>query len=197
MYLQNKYTLWYNNIIERAKTRKLPSGIYLEKHHVIPRSLGGTDVINNIVKLTAKEHFVCHLLLTKMTTGLARRSMAYAAWRMTHIDGRKRYVPSSKIYEFMRKNLSESYKGVKKTSTWWKDKKHSIKSRQKQSEVKSGSNNPMWGRNHKVDSIRRIKEKQMGVSKPKFICPNCLKEVGGKSNFLRWHGDNCSTLKKR
>jgi hypothetical protein len=79
MYLQNKYTRWYYNIVQRAQLRILPQDIYTEKHHIIPQSLGGDNSTTNLVHLTAREHFVCHLLLTKMTTGLQRRSMAYAA----------------------------------------------------------------------------------------------------------------------
>lgn len=62
-FLDNKYTKWYYSIISQAR-KKNYSG-YTEKHHVIPRSLGGGNG-NNIVKLSAKEHYMCHLLLTKM-----------------------------------------------------------------------------------------------------------------------------------
>ena len=59
-----KYTKWYAQITERARNRILDT--YTETHHIIPRSLGGTDDINNLVELTAREHFICHWLLTKM-----------------------------------------------------------------------------------------------------------------------------------
>jgi 5-methylcytosine-specific restriction endonuclease McrA len=58
MYLQNKYTRWYYNIIQRAQQRNI-SG-YTEKHHIIPRSFGGSNQKENLVALTAREHFVCH-----------------------------------------------------------------------------------------------------------------------------------------
>lgn len=190
VYLQNKYTRWYNNIIEQAKNRQLANNVYREKHHIVPRSIGGQDDPENLVFLTAREHFVCHLLLTKMTTGLAKRSMAYAAWRMTMLDGRSRYVPSSKIYEYMKKNLSICYKGVKKKSVWWKDKKHTPATLEKQSMKKRGENNPMWGRQQTAAARQSIKEKQQGIPKPKFFCATCDKWIGGKSNYLRWHTHN-------
>lgn len=59
-----KYTRWYYHIIERAKTRSV-SG-YTERHHIIPKSLGGSNIVKNLVRLTAREHFICHWLLTKM-----------------------------------------------------------------------------------------------------------------------------------
>ena len=73
MYLQNKYTRWYYSIIDRAQSRTL-SG-YKERHHIIPRSLGGSNQKNNIVNLTGREHFICHWLLTKMTIDQHRQKM--------------------------------------------------------------------------------------------------------------------------
>ena len=64
MYLQNKYTHCYYNIVNRAKARSTVG--YFERHHIIPKSLGGTNDVDNLVNLTAREHFICHWLLTKM-----------------------------------------------------------------------------------------------------------------------------------
>lgn len=58
------YSNIYTNIIKKRQTNT-PDGYY-ETHHILPRCLGGTDNKDNLVKLTAKEHFICHLLLTKM-----------------------------------------------------------------------------------------------------------------------------------
>lgn len=68
MYLQNKYTRWYYNIVNAAQNRSING--YVEKHHIIPKSLGGSNKKINIVSLTAREHFICHWLLTKMTHGI-------------------------------------------------------------------------------------------------------------------------------
>lgn len=58
------YRKIYDNIIEnRLKT---PFDGYTEKHHIIPKSIGGSDLKENLVCLSAREHFVCHYLLTKM-----------------------------------------------------------------------------------------------------------------------------------
>ena len=64
MFLQNKYTTYYYNIINASKAS--PSQVYTEKHHIIPKSLGGSNDPSNLVRLTARQHYVCHLLLTKM-----------------------------------------------------------------------------------------------------------------------------------
>lgn len=68
MFLDNRYTRIYYSIINRAKEQnKIKSDIH-QTHHIIPRSLGGTDDITNLVNLTYKEHRVCHCLLIKMQT---------------------------------------------------------------------------------------------------------------------------------
>jgi hypothetical protein len=115
MFIQNKYTKWYNSVVLNAQQRQ--SQGYVERHHIIPKSLGGTDKKSNIVALTAKEHYICHLLLTKMTTGLANRSMWHAAWKMINQkrDYQHRHTVTSRMYETIKvanaKALSESNKG--------------------------------------------------------------------------------------
>jgi hypothetical protein len=76
MYLHNKYTRWYFGIINNAQNRTIIG--YSEKHHIIPKSLGGCNKRNNLVSLTAREHFICHWLLTKMTTGKDKNKMCMA-----------------------------------------------------------------------------------------------------------------------
>jgi hypothetical protein len=58
------YSKIYDMIIQRAKNRVLTE--YSEKHHILPKCLGGTNDLHNIVRLTYREHFICHQLLCKM-----------------------------------------------------------------------------------------------------------------------------------
>ena len=56
----------YNSIIERGKTRGLNKKRldgYFEKHHIVPKCVGGKDEKSNYVLLTAREHYVCHMIL--------------------------------------------------------------------------------------------------------------------------------------
>lgn len=82
--LDNKYTVWYTNIVDYARSQKrVKDGLsYFEEHHIVPRSLGGTDSDENLVLLTFKEHFVCHHLLTKMYVGRCKMKMCYAFFSM-------------------------------------------------------------------------------------------------------------------
>ena len=103
----NKYTTWYTAITDRARTRNLDS--YTECHHVIPKSLNGTDDKTNLVDLTAREHFICHWLLTKMYTGEAKAKMIYALNGMKR-NGKctQRYetLITSRVYENLKKEFS-------------------------------------------------------------------------------------------
>lgn len=78
------YTEKYNQLIETRKSliRFKGDGNYYERHHIKPKSLGGNNEKDNLILLTAKEHFVAHLLLTKMFEGKAKISMYYAFWKM-------------------------------------------------------------------------------------------------------------------
>lgn len=110
MFIRNKYTSWYYEIVNNAKNRILASDVYTESHHIIPKSLGGSNSKNNLVKLTAKEHFVCHTLLVKMVPIEYKKKMIYAFWRMANAAG-KRYKPKSKIYEIARKEFIQAQIG--------------------------------------------------------------------------------------
>lgn len=87
MFNSSKYTKWYDLIILRAQQRAIVNE-YSERHHIIPKCLGGTNKKTNMVVLTAKEHFICHLLLPKMVDdGVAKSKMWYAAWCLMSMKG--------------------------------------------------------------------------------------------------------------
>jgi hypothetical protein len=116
----NKYTTWYMAITDRARTRKLDG--YTERHHVIPKSLNGTDDKTNLVDLTAREHFICHWLLTKMYTGEAKSKMIYALNGMKQ-NGKftQRYetLITSRVYESLKKEFSIVHSATMKGRDPW------------------------------------------------------------------------------
>jgi hypothetical protein len=73
------YKKHYDLLIERAITRLLEG--YGEKHHIVPRCMGGTDDATNLVVLTAEEHYVAHQLLIKIYPD--NHKLIFAAHRMT------------------------------------------------------------------------------------------------------------------
>ena len=58
------YQQHYDRLIERARNRTLDG--YKESHHITPRCMHGSDDKDNLVNLTAREHFIAHLLLMKI-----------------------------------------------------------------------------------------------------------------------------------
>ena len=76
------YQKIYNKIIEKARSEeKIRENGYYEVHHIIPTCIGGTDDISNLVKLTLREHFICHKLLTKMYP--ENKKIVHAFWMIT------------------------------------------------------------------------------------------------------------------
>jgi 5-methylcytosine-specific restriction endonuclease McrA len=124
-FIENKYHNIYYSLINRAKSRTLPKETYIEKHHIVPKSLGGDNSTENIVSLTAREHFICHWLLIKITAGKERRSMCYALSLMrTHHTNKRYNTPiSSRVFEKIRSELVVSIETKQKISNTLKGKK--------------------------------------------------------------------------
>lgn len=124
MFLDNKYSHWYQKLVEGAITRgwsKKTAPCYTEKHHIIPRSLGGDNTKDNLVHLTAREHFVAHLLLTKMCEGKHKTKMNFALHMFTKTPGYTERYMNSNFYEYIRTKyaqaVSETHLGVSKPQT--------------------------------------------------------------------------------
>lgn len=97
------YNQTYNDLIEKSRSNT-PMG-YSEVHHIIPRCMGGGNDKDNLVRMSARAHFVAHLLLAKMYGG----KLIIAAFRMS-CDGKH----ASRTYEWLRrKNSAEVSKNMK------------------------------------------------------------------------------------
>ena len=171
MYLKNKYTIIYYQIINMAKLRKMPIGYY-ERHHIIPKSLGGTNKKENLVNLTAREHFICHWLLTKMVDDQNSK------WKMINALGfmiwgenekQQRYKINSRLYEQLRKKHSEQKSWAQHgEKNGFYGKQHSLETKQIMSEKAKGrtpwnKGKPfkgagMTGKNHSYDTKQRLSE---------------------------------------
>jgi hypothetical protein len=143
--LDNKYTKWYISILSNSRYTEE----YGEKHHILPKcfKLGGEKDNQNIVKLTAREHFICHLLLVKMFSGKRQYQMNYALQRMcikqTNNHSRD-YVVNSVFYETAKRRNSKYMKennpnknGDQAKKAWTNS---SIERRNRQSEIMSELN---------------------------------------------------------
>jgi hypothetical protein len=100
------YKKIYNLIIENRKQNLIEG--YSENHHIIPRCLGGSNDANNLIKLSAREHFICHYLLAKMypkdSFEWYKTNHAFLMMKISS-SNQDRYF-NSKLYELLRKNFS-------------------------------------------------------------------------------------------
>jgi len=154
----NKYEKWYKQITDNAKNRVLEC--YTERHHIVPVALGGADTKDNLVNLTAREHFICHWLLTKFTTGKNRYKMINAL-RMMRAENpnQQRYETNitSRVYE----NLKEEYAML-------------------QSTTRRGKGNGFYGKTHTEEARHAISEKNKGRKQPLHEKQNQITAITGR-----------------
>lgn len=131
---------------EKLGLRKKGNGEYYERHHILPISLFPLweKRKSNLVLLTAREHFFCHQLLSKI---YPNSNMMLALWRLAN-DGHHNYiVKNSKEYEKLRikvsEKLSKLYKGKSKNKGLWnsfsEEKKKEIKQKVRKSKELNGT----------------------------------------------------------
>ena len=89
------YQKIYNTLMLKGQHRE-PAG-YVENHHIVPRCLGGTDELTNLVKLTPEEHYLAHQLLVKIYP--ENPKLVYAAAMMCPNR------PSNKLYGWLKRRL--------------------------------------------------------------------------------------------
>lgn len=154
MFIENKYTKWYFSIVEKAKLRTSTEDT--EKHHIIPRSLDGSNSITNLVNLTFKEHFICHLLLTKMVSGKNRMKMCYALKFMSASSNKQqqRYKLNSNSYKIVKNRFVEARK----------NSIHTEEARSKISNSMKGNSNKL-GKYNSVSTNLKIREAVKGRTK--------------------------------
>lgn len=192
------YAKHYSALIERARTRTLTG--YVERHHVLPRCLGGGDEPKNIVKLSAEEHFTAHQLLVKINPDDAR--LVFAALAMTR--GRK----SNKRYGWLRRAFAQRIGEV------WRGKTRAPFSDDHRRRIAEGQTGRVRGAHsdeHKAklsaahagktltaEHRQRLSVAKLGIEREPYAqttCPHCAK-TGGGGTMKRWHFDNCKGINR-
>lgn len=179
IFLDNKYTGWYYAIIQkRSITDRRRRG---ETHHILPRSLGGGDEPENLVRLSGHDHAWCHWLLTKMTSDEDRSKMIYA-FNMMGVYGEHMERQSSyaivRAYERNRLEWSKTHSAKMKGKEPWnkgldmKDdprckggKKN--KGRMLSSDVAEAKRQRQLGTKRTQETRDKMKASQTGIPKPK------------------------------
>jgi hypothetical protein len=207
------YKLIYDAIINNAKSfnRKRSKTFYFEKHHIIPTCIGGDDKETNKVLLTAKEHFVCHHLLTKLHPN--DKSLHSAFWLMCIYTSANQQrvkatsltfaIAKQKISEIARERRIEFNKNNPRSGSKngmfgthrngrenpFYGKTHSDKTKQMISETKS-KNPTIWTEDQKE------KLKRSWDNRPIISCIHCGKQSIHVGNMKRYHFENCKIKQK-
>jgi hypothetical protein len=100
------YQQIYDNIVRRGQNRILEG--YSEKHHIVPRCMGGTNDADNLVSLTPEEHYLCHLLLVKIHPSNIKLVKA-AIFMVSSNNNVKR---NNKAYGWLKRQYSNSIRGI-------------------------------------------------------------------------------------
>lgn len=190
------YLRIYNDIIENAKNRNLDG--YKERHHILPKCMGGDNSRDNLIDLTAREHYLCHWLLAKAHNN----KKLWAAFAMMCASSDKHgRITNSKIFERARKAMSVAMSGdgnpmYGKPSAC---KSHTQETKDKIRNSKLGKKrSPFKRKPHSEETKLKISVAKKGRAPwnkgslaAKWLCPHCGKEGGGAANKTRWHFDNC------
>ena len=180
------YQKHYDNLVNRARNRSVLQ--YTEKHHIVPRCMGGTDEESNLVKLTPEEHFVAHQLLVKLFPN--NQKLIYAAVVMTRGHNGKRN--NNKMFGWIRKQFaithSKAMKGQKKPARTLEHSNNISKALtgKKRPNHSTIMKNIEWS----AESIQKRTLSLTGKVYNKIQCPHCNK-MGAGSSMKRYHLDNC------
>lgn len=94
------YQKVYNALISHRKTNPLEKSdsVYTEVHHILPRCLGGSNEPENLVRLTAREHFIAHRLLVRVYPSVI--DLRFAALKMARKQGST--IINSRLFELYK-----------------------------------------------------------------------------------------------
>ena len=142
------YNRIYNSLINKRKV-DIPSG-YVEVHHIQPKSMGGTNDKDNLVRLTAREHYIAHHLLYRIHKNGA---MAYAWFAMSTFRNKYRQGHITSVqYESSKKAMSkEVSKRLKGPDNPWR-------------KAEWGEDNPFYGKHHTPETCKQMSDMAKRIS---------------------------------
>ena len=175
----NKYTKIYNSLVESRKIldRKFTTGCGFERHHIIPKSLGGTNDKSNIVVFTPREHCIAHILLSKMYSGEAKGKMCYALISLSKLRNKNRAAISSREYDRLRKAhyaamMDPDYRALRSANTakqWTPERRASVSAKTKQQWIDGPKRESFSSEEYSIKKSKQMKERWQDPEYQKFI----------------------------
>jgi hypothetical protein len=170
----------YDQLCSRSQTRIWAKFTY-EKHHIIPKSMGGSDRKSNIAILTPREHALAHLLLVRFLTGKHKAQMVFALKTMISYRNKHRDQLTTRQYETLRKSF-QTQSQTPEYSAWRSEITKAQWTPERRAQV-SAKAKEQWANGPKreiyaSDEYRNKKSKQM---KQRWQDPTYIKEQSEKA----------------
>ena len=159
------YQKIYDAIIYRAKNTTRYKHSYYEKHHVLPCCMGGRN--GETILLTAREHFICHLLLPEIYPNNPEHGkLVYALWCMITrcTTKQQRYKITARTYSRLRTEFSRSRIGHA-VSIETRKKMHDARvgtTHITSGETKAKISKTLTGRKRSIECCRNISKSKLG-----------------------------------
>ena len=154
------YNKLYIELLSKYGVQSKPKEMYVERHHIVPKSVGGTNDKENLVYIPARVHFICHRLLCKIYKESDK--LKFAFWAMCnqlHGDVTREYKVTSKVFENARKNFAIANSKVHKGKKMSKEYCEALSKRMMGHTFNpKGELNPLYGKPRTQDVINKIKE---------------------------------------
>ena len=89
---------------------------YTETHHIIPRSFNGTNDNSNLIKLSARHHYIAHLLLARATNSPKMIKALHKMIYSTTGYVQRNYKITSRVYAYVREEHAKIVSGYSKNT---------------------------------------------------------------------------------
>lgn len=157
----------YNRFIDALKDQKVSGEV--EIHHIVPRSLGGSNDESNLIKLTLRQHYIAHWMLWKAYGG----KMAQAFFFLNNKDDKR---IGSKAYARLRE---DALTGISGENHYLYGKEVPLETRQKMSEKRKA---------YMADP--QVKEQWRKYRQSQVISAESYKRQAETMSSLIWMNDN-------
>ena len=157
----------YERFIEFNRTRD--QGKFTHKHHIVPKSKGGTNSKDNIITLSWLTHYYAHYLLAKENPD---DKEIQRAWKVKgSIDRWLHWCYSTQQRALkpwsdeVKKKMSESHKGKPSPTKGMKFGSPSEETRKKISDALKGNGKPPWNKGKTLQPLSEEHKKKISEAK--------------------------------
>lgn len=173
------YSSIYNNLIKtrQALNRTFITGCGFERHHIVPKSLGGSNAKSNIVVLTPREHCFAHMLLARMYSGPAKGKMCYALIALSKLRNKNRAAITTREYDRLRKAhyaamMDPDYRALRSANTakqWTPERRLAVAEKARQQWVNGPKRESFGSDEYRAKRSKQMKERWQDPEYQQFI----------------------------